>query len=73
MTAELYRLGDIARIVGVSYERARQLRDRQDFPAPVGRRGKADLWTASDVRRWARTYDGGDRRWGPRDPKAATR
>jgi len=33
---KLYRLTDIARIVGVSYERARQLRERRDFPAPVG-------------------------------------
>jgi hypothetical protein len=63
---KLYRLADIARIVGVSYERARQLRAHPDFPAPAGRRGKGDLWAASDVWRWARTYDGGDRRWGRR-------
>jgi hypothetical protein len=68
---KVYRLADIAQIVGVSCERARQLRQQPDFPEPIGRRGKADLWAASDVRRWVRTYDGGDRRWAPRS--SATR
>jgi len=63
---KLYRLADIARIVGVSQQRADQLRWRPDFPAPVDRWAKGDLWAASEVRHWARTYDGGDRRWGPR-------
>jgi len=71
--SELLRLADVARIVGVSYERARQLRHQPGFPEPVGRRGKGELWAASDVRRWARTHDGGDRRWGPLMTKTATR
>jgi len=41
--SELLRLADVARIVGVSYERARQLRHQPGFPEPVGRRGKGEL------------------------------
>jgi hypothetical protein len=64
--SELLRLADIARIVGVSYERAHQLRHQPGFPEPAGRLGKADLWAASDVWRWAARYEGGAKRWGPR-------
>jgi hypothetical protein len=34
--SELLRFADIARIVGVFYERARRLRHEPDFPARVG-------------------------------------
>jgi hypothetical protein len=64
--SELLGLADVARIVGVSYERARQLRHQPGFLEPVGRRGKGDLWAASEIQQWARTYDDGDRRWGRR-------
>ncbi|TMK32268.1 MAG: DNA-binding protein [Actinobacteria bacterium] len=62
----LLRLVEIAELLGVSKQRADQLRRRADFPAPVGRWARGDLWAAADVRRWARTHDGGDARWGPR-------
>jgi predicted DNA-binding transcriptional regulator AlpA len=62
----LMRLVDIAELLGVSKQRADQLRNGHDFPDPVDRWARGDLWAASDVRRWARTFDGGAARWGPR-------
>jgi hypothetical protein len=61
------RLVDIADLLGVTKQRAHQLAERSDFPPPVemeSRKGR--LWARSDFRRWARTYRGGDSRWGPR-------
>jgi hypothetical protein len=63
---KLLRVSDIARLLGVSPQRADQVRHRADFPAPVDRWTRGDLWAASDVRRWASTYDGGAKRWGKR-------
>ena len=62
----LLRVGEIAEILGVSKQRADQLRREPDFPAPVGRWARGDLWTAADFRRWARTYAGGAARWAKR-------
>jgi hypothetical protein len=53
-------------MLGVSKQRADQLRREGDFPAPVDRWARGDLWAAADVRRWARTYAGGAARWGER-------
>jgi len=44
--------------------RADQIRHRADFPLPAGHWARGDLWAAADVRRWARTYAGGEARWG---------
>ena len=66
MRRKLLRVVDIAELLGVSKQRADQLRQRSDFPAPVDRWARGDLWAAADVRRWARTFDGGAARWGPR-------
>ncbi len=66
MTRQLLRLIEVAELLGVSKQPADQLRRRPDFPAPVDRWARGDLWAATDVRRWARTYEGGGARWGPR-------
>ena len=44
----------------------RSISKRADFPAPVDRWARGGLWAAVDVRRWARTYEGGAARWGER-------
>jgi prophage regulatory protein len=62
----LLRLVEIADLLGVSKQRADQLRRRPDFPAPTDRYSRGDLWSASDVERWARTSAGGAARWGTR-------
>jgi predicted DNA-binding transcriptional regulator AlpA len=61
----LLRVVEIAELLGVSKQRADQLRRRSDFPAPVDRYGRGDLWAASGVERWARSWRGGAARWGP--------
>jgi hypothetical protein len=63
---KLLRVVEIADILGVSKQRADQLRREPDSPAPVDRWGRGDLWAAVDVRRWARTYERGTVRWGKR-------
>lgn len=63
---EVLRLVEIAYLLGVTKQRADQLRRRPDFPAPVDRYSRGDLWAASDVSRWARMCAGGEARWGPR-------
>ena len=61
---KLLRLVDIAELVGVSRQRVSVLRRRADFPIRSTGMGMATFWAAGDVRAWARTYDGGTRRWG---------
>jgi predicted DNA-binding transcriptional regulator AlpA len=63
---KLIRLIDIAELLGVSKQRAHQLAWEEGFPAPVDRWSRGDLWAASEVRRWARRYEGGSVRWGAR-------
>lgn len=63
---KLLRMVDVAELLGVSKQRADQLRRLDDFPAPVDRSERGNLWAASDIRRWARTYNGGAARWGTR-------
>lgn len=43
---------DVARRLGVSRERVRQLAERDDFPAPLGRVGNYIVWRAGDVDAW---------------------
>jgi predicted DNA-binding transcriptional regulator AlpA len=54
------RLVEVAEFLGVSKQRADQLCRRADFPVPAGRWARGDLWAAADIRRWARTYEGGE-------------
>ena len=56
---KIFRLVDIAELLGVTKQRADQLRHRPDFPLPIGAWSRGDLWAAADVRRWARSYEGG--------------
>jgi len=49
---KLLRVVEIAEILGVSKQRADQLRREPDFPAPVDRRARRNLWAAADVGPW---------------------
>lgn len=44
---------EIARRLGLSRERVRQLARREDFPDPIGRVGVAIVWRWPDVEAWA--------------------
>jgi hypothetical protein len=44
---KLLRVVDVAKVIGVSKQRADQLRRRSDFPVPAGRWARGDLWTAA--------------------------
>ena len=48
------RLADIARLLNVTKERARQLSDREGygFPAPVAKDTRSRYWDRDDVERW---------------------
>jgi predicted DNA-binding transcriptional regulator AlpA len=52
----LLRLVEIAEMLGVSKQRANQLRRQGDFPEPVGRWARGDLLAAKDIRRWAQRW-----------------
>jgi predicted DNA-binding transcriptional regulator AlpA len=59
---------DLGRELGITRQAVYDLlRRRPDFPSPVDHWARGDLWAASDVRRWARTYEGDAARWGSRD------
>jgi prophage regulatory protein len=45
---------EIARRLGISRERVRQLAQRPDFPAPIGRLGQANIWGWTAVDEWRR-------------------
>jgi predicted DNA-binding transcriptional regulator AlpA len=45
---------EIARRLGISGERVRQLALKPDFPRPVGRVGQAVAWQQADIVDWAR-------------------
>src|SRR5260370_29731317 len=46
--------GELARRLGVSRERVRQLAQRPDFPTPLGRLGQANIWGWTAVDEWRR-------------------
>jgi predicted DNA-binding transcriptional regulator AlpA len=61
------RLIDIAKLLGVSKQRAYQLSRVRGFPFPAGQYERGRLWRKSDIKTWARdSYDGGSKRWGNR-------
>jgi predicted DNA-binding transcriptional regulator AlpA len=62
----LLRVVDVAKMLGVSKQRADQLRREPDFPEPVDCWARGDLWAAADVRRWTGIYAAGAARWGER-------
>lgn len=47
-----------AKILGVSRQRFYELRDvHPDFPQPVARLSRGDLWNRADLERWAKKWD----------------
>jgi len=51
---ELVIAADIAERLGISRARISVLVSRSDFPRPVGRLGRSDVWRWTSVERWAR-------------------
>ena len=51
---ELVIAADIAERLGISRARVSVLATRSDFPRPVGRLGRSDVWRWTSVERWAR-------------------
>ena len=51
---ELVIAADIAQRLGISRARVSVLASRSDFPRPVGRLGRSDVWRWTSVERWAR-------------------
>jgi predicted DNA-binding transcriptional regulator AlpA len=51
---ELVIAADIAERLHISRARVSVLSGRSDFPRPVGRLGRSDVWRWSTVEQWAR-------------------
>jgi predicted DNA-binding transcriptional regulator AlpA len=51
---ELVIAADIAERLRISRARVSALAGRSDFPRPVGRLGRSDVWRWASVERWAR-------------------
>ena len=51
---ELVVAADIAELLGISRARVSVLANRSDFPRPVGRLGRSEVWRWTSVERWAR-------------------
>jgi predicted DNA-binding transcriptional regulator AlpA len=51
---ELVIAADIAERLHLSRARVSVLANRSDFPRPVGRLGRSDVWRWGSVERWAR-------------------
>ena len=54
--AELMRLAgrtELAEMLGVSRQRARELTERADFPPPIAQLRRGPIWNIPDVEQWA--------------------
>jgi predicted DNA-binding transcriptional regulator AlpA len=51
---DLVIAADIAERLQISRARVSVLAGRSDFPRPVGRLGRSDVWRWASVERWAR-------------------
>jgi predicted DNA-binding transcriptional regulator AlpA len=51
---ELVIAADIADRLEISRARVSVLANRPDFPPPVGRLGRSDVWRWASIERWAR-------------------
>ena len=51
---ELVIAADIAERLRISRARVSVLATRSDFPRPVGRLGRSEVWRWASVERWAR-------------------
>ncbi|MEU4338395.1 DNA-binding protein [Micromonospora lupini] len=56
MPRHLYGRGEISRRLGVSRQRAGEIIDRPDFPAPYDVLGMGAVWRIADVERWIAKY-----------------
>jgi hypothetical protein len=45
---------EIAKLLGVSRQRANQLAQREGFPEPIARLAAGPIWEAGAVEQWAR-------------------
>jgi predicted DNA-binding transcriptional regulator AlpA len=45
---------EIAKLLGVSRQRANQLAQREGFPEPIARLAAGPIWESADIERWAR-------------------
>ena len=50
------RLVEIAELLGVSKQRARQIAYGDGFPVPVAKDGRGRLWNRSEVAAWAKAW-----------------
>jgi serine/threonine protein kinase/predicted DNA-binding transcriptional regulator AlpA len=48
-------LSEVASLLKVSRQRALQLRQREDFPEPVGELGQGAIWDLDEIRAWVRS------------------
>jgi predicted DNA-binding transcriptional regulator AlpA len=54
---ELASLSDVARLLGVSRQRAKQIVESyDDFPSPHGTTGRGNVWRTDDVTRWIESH-----------------
>src|SRR5688572_1719819 len=60
------RLIDIAALMGVSKQRADQLRHDPSFPLSAAQYGRGLLWLTSEVLVWLQQHPTGTARWGAR-------
>jgi predicted DNA-binding transcriptional regulator AlpA len=51
---ELVIAADIAERLRISRARVSVLAHRSDFPRPIGRLGRSEVWRWTSVKRWAR-------------------
>lgn len=54
---ELVIAADIAERLQLSRARVSVLTGRSDFPRPVGRLGRSEVWRWASIERWARETD----------------
>jgi hypothetical protein len=48
----LWTTADVARRLGLTQERARQLANSEGFPPPTFRHGRTRFWTIEVIERW---------------------
>jgi predicted DNA-binding transcriptional regulator AlpA len=52
LPSDLIRVGEVARLLGVSRQRAHQLASEESFPTPVARDRRGRLWSREVVEDW---------------------
>lgn len=54
MNGRLMSTHEIAKLLGVSRQRASQLAQRDDFPEPIARLAACRIWESVAIEQWAR-------------------